>query len=189
MDAGEVWRRHFGDLPPVGYVLRAALPNRWLRIHSLPGSKRYPETDAEYSTMLERHNQAASEILGFREDAIFFVHVSGADDFPATFAKFEWVPRTGLLASTPVRFAPVEGDDNALSVAGCMIPWTSGVWNDLLRDVADDRVSSVLLANPTSGEVYAPYDGGADLFVTDSQRVATLRLRWSSWLSRHPEGL
>jgi len=33
-------------------------------------------------------------------------------------------------------------------------------------------LSSVVLLNPESGEVYAPYDGGADLFLKTPERVA-----------------
>ena len=62
-------------------------------------------------------------------------------------------------------------------------------WDDLLRDVADDRISDIVLLNPISGEVYAPYDGGADLFVTDHARVANIKKRWTAWLSAHPAGL
>ncbi len=36
--------------------------------------------------------------------------------------------------------------------------------------------TSVVLLNPTSG---AAYDGGADVFVTDSNRVHELKLRWA----------
>ena len=38
----ETWAEWFPDAPPVGFLLREAVPDRWLRIHSLTGSRRYP---------------------------------------------------------------------------------------------------------------------------------------------------
>jgi hypothetical protein len=46
----------FGDLPPVSHLLRRAILDRWLRVHSLPQSKRYAETDVEYEELIRRHN-------------------------------------------------------------------------------------------------------------------------------------
>jgi hypothetical protein len=58
MTVWDVWERHFGALPPVGHLLRRAIPPRWMRIHSLPGSQRYAEGDLEYVELLSRHNHA-----------------------------------------------------------------------------------------------------------------------------------
>jgi hypothetical protein len=35
------WNNHYPEAPPVGFLLRQVYSDRWLRIHSLPGSKRY----------------------------------------------------------------------------------------------------------------------------------------------------
>ena len=42
------WTRTYPDCPPVGFRLRAAYQARWFRIHSLPASKRYAESEIEY---------------------------------------------------------------------------------------------------------------------------------------------
>ncbi|WP_019072833.1 DUF3885 domain-containing protein [Streptomyces hokutonensis] len=51
-----LWRRQFPKGPPVAHELRAAYSDRWVRFHSLPGSKRYPETGDEYAVVLHRCN-------------------------------------------------------------------------------------------------------------------------------------
>ena len=47
-DFAEAWSARYGDTPPVGWRLReqygGRAGSRWFRIHSLPGSKRYPDT-------------------------------------------------------------------------------------------------------------------------------------------------
>src|SRR5262245_51346267 len=58
------WRAAFGPVAPLGHHLRAALHERWVRIHSLPASKRYAETPAEVETMLARQNAVAYALFG-----------------------------------------------------------------------------------------------------------------------------
>ncbi len=50
------WQQRFPNCEPIAHELRIAFLDRWVRFHSLPGSKQYPEGEAEYSTVLERHN-------------------------------------------------------------------------------------------------------------------------------------
>jgi hypothetical protein len=185
----ETWKEYFGALPPVAHALRAPLRLRWLRIHSLPASKRYAETEDEYSEILTRQNAVANEILGSEGRAILFAHTWGNDeDFLAAFSRFDWAKRIGLTETSLVVFDLSESDE-PLMVGGCWFQWCNGGWNDLIREVADDRLSSVVLLNPTSGEIYAPYDGGADVFLNSAQRATELRDCWTPLLSKHPMGL
>jgi len=139
---------------------------------------------------LRRHNELALEVLGARDRAILFLQAWGtAADFAPTFSEFGWAAQLELKSATPTVYPSPEVDDPNLVVAGFSIPWSPRAWDSLLRDVADDRLPSVVLLNPATGEAYAPYDGGADLFLSNSERVATLAARWASWLSRHPDGL
>jgi hypothetical protein len=170
--------------------LRSAISDRWLRVHSLPHSKRYAETDSEYEELLRRHNQLALEVLGSDEPAVLFLHIWGdATDFPSNFSEFGWAAQLELKSATPTVYPTPEVDGPNLVVAGFSIRWSPRAWDSLLRDVADDRLSSVVVLNPETGEAYAPYDGGADLFLTNAARRATLATRWASWLSKHPDGL
>jgi hypothetical protein len=59
----------------------------------------------------------------------------------------------------------------------------------VLADVANALLGPFLIVSEATGRVYAPYDGGADLFVeTEAERDA-LRTKYSGWLSTHPSGL
>ena len=190
VNIAETTNAAFGDLPPVGHVLRSAISGRWLRVHSLPNSKRYAETDAEYDELLRRHTELALEILGSDDRAILFLHGWGtAADFSAAFSGFGWAAHLELNGTAPTVYPNPDAEDPNLVVAGFLIRWSLQAWGSLLRDIADDRLPSVVLLNPASGEAYAPYDGGADLFVANSERVATLAARWASWLSKRPDGL
>src|SRR5262245_37658442 len=56
------WNARFPNCEPVAHHLPAVFPERWVRFHSLPASKRYPETEAEYATVLARHNRILGEL-------------------------------------------------------------------------------------------------------------------------------
>jgi len=42
----DFWQVNDGDMPPLAHILREKLfTDKWFRIHSLPSSKRYAESD------------------------------------------------------------------------------------------------------------------------------------------------
>ncbi len=58
------WSRNFYDCPPLAHLLRQKFTDKWVRFHSLPESKRYPESEAEYLEILSRHNVILKELFG-----------------------------------------------------------------------------------------------------------------------------
>ncbi len=43
----DLWDRRWRECPPFAHWLRDHYPDRWVRFHSLPESKRYPDDEAE----------------------------------------------------------------------------------------------------------------------------------------------
>ena len=58
-----LWARAWGDCRPVSYELRGCLHDRWVRFHSLPGSKRYADNEEEYAELIRRHLAVLAELL------------------------------------------------------------------------------------------------------------------------------
>ena len=56
------WQRWYPNCEPIAHLIRREYPDRWVRFHSLPFSKRYAEEEAEYATVLERHNRILGEL-------------------------------------------------------------------------------------------------------------------------------
>ena len=170
-------------MPPLGHILRVEYPERWLRIHSLPDSKRYADTPIEYSTLLTRHNAAASAVLGIGGKCLLFVGRPEGDSqwqserqtLPGTkettFTLFQSVSDADEPAQTAMNFwcAPVR--------------WHPERFDELLRAVADDEEEFIVFASLQSGEIYAPYDGGADLILSSSLRCDELKQKFEAWLS------
>lgn len=59
----------------------------------------------------------------------------------------------------------------------------------LLRQVADDVIASVVIADIDLLWLYHPYDGGMDVILPSPHARDALRDRHRDWLSRHPAGL
>ena len=58
-----LWVGAWGDCRPVSYELRSCLHDRWVRFHSLPGSKRYAGSEQEYAELIRRHLVVLAELL------------------------------------------------------------------------------------------------------------------------------
>lgn len=180
----ERWlRKHFGATPPLGYCLRIEHHQRWLRLHSLPGSKRYAETETEWSELRARSWAAASQVLpdGKPVWLVTGVHGEAPDQVTVPEApsmKFERVARYEhpLLDMPYVAY-------------GTQITWPHAEFDQLVGAVARDRQRLVWISLE-GGEVFAPYDGGIDLLLETPERAQALRRVFPpDWFSQRPDGL
>lgn len=168
------WRSRFSDTPPLGWKLRAMGSLPWLRFHALPGSKRYPEDQAERRVVLGRAYELGDRVLGigsacWHVEAVF-------DDLDAG-------------DSGVVEFRGMEdGEETAHSFRVSLVTWSTGAFDAELVSIADDE-RSALWFRRSDGAVFAPYDGGFDLFPGAFEQVDELKRARPEWLSSHPSGL
>ena len=173
MNFQEVWRSFYGERVPIAYLLREAQTPHWLRVHSLPESRRYPRDEEEMGEVLRRQGIVAGELLAGAPCLLFF------PDFARPLLR----PRRGHWLC---RYS----EDGVRITMFCVAAqWNAPEFASLLRAVANDKVSYVSWMNTRNGEIFAPYDGGADLFVRSSKRRQELRARYGDWLSKHPAGV
>lgn len=185
------WRAHYGDCPPAGFLLLETFPERWLRIHSLPESTRYADTAREMSALLARHNTVASDLLGDGSPCVLVT-------------KAEYNPRVGRAAKGHVQFARLRveplvvvtannpndtGSGWSIPLVSTRLEWQPGALDDVLADVANALLGPFLIVSETTGRVYAPYDGGADLFLQSELERDEFKRKYDPWLSSHPSGL
>jgi hypothetical protein len=187
------WDRAFPDCPPVGFLLRDAFRSRWVRFHSLPESKRYPEDEAEYQILLERHNTVLGELVGQSPRVVLVT--TGYSETPEpvrTYAELEELDPDAKPWRTIVMHtaAPDYYDAPAywhLFASEC--EWRPGLFDPLIRLVATDAVADVLIVEPECRWVLHPYDGGMDVIAESPAVRARLRSAHKDWLSIHPSGL
>ena len=189
------WKQAWGDCPPIGSDLRGSLRDTWVRFHSLPGSKRYADTEDEYAELLHRHQAVIAELIRDQDTD------TGADLLVVA-ASWSGGPEP----------CPLEAEVSAAMPGACY--WTSALTDDsdpsdpmwehlwvaatrldddhlarLLRLVADDIAVDVIVTSAVMAWLYHPYNGGADVIAATAEQRDQLRDRHREWLSRHPSGL
>jgi hypothetical protein len=182
----DAWSSRYGTTPPHVCCLRDAHPERWLRIHSLPESRRYATDSAETQEILRRYNAAANDLLA--GDAGFVLVGYGYGDVPRLPPDHPLAGVIGSGADALMRLPPFGFFEASLSVFGKVMSWSIGCLDGPLRRVADDQLE-LLCLNSATGAVFAPYDGGADLFYSTERGRDGARNRFAGWLSNHPLGL
>lgn len=190
-DLSSRWQAAFGDCPPIGHLLRHNLPDRWVRFHSLPGSKRLAETESEYAEVLRR---AQTVLADLRADdpsdpaTLLVVSESWSHDAgpaPRTAAEQDLLPATYWRSVRPDPEDP-RGWWTNLWVS--TIAAEDSVVPQLIRLAADDQ-AAVLLAPTSFRWLLAPYDGGMDVIASSPPERDRLALRHGDWLSARADGL
>lgn len=178
------WDSRWADTRPVGHDLRCIYPDRWVRFHSLPESKRYPESEAEYAVLLARHHAVLTD-LGLA-GRCFGLAMRFTDDLMPPLDPSEVAMPNAFLWR--VVELPDEEELDA-AVYGAEFAYPSPAIDRLLRAVADDQEAGVILL-PASGDwLYHPYDGGADVIAASAEHRDELAIRFADWLAPPPRGL
>ena len=143
-----------------------AYPDRGFRVHSFPDSRRWPRSADDYRELLALHKPLAADVLGLPPHAL--IGISAAE-----------LP---LLGPLPDYLCDPDHDDSQFEVPMCLygrdISWQIGSFDQFIRAVADDAAIGLVFALAT-GHVYAPYDGGADLFFPTSEARDAMREMYS----------
>lgn len=184
------FREHFGATAPVGYCLRADHGDRWLRLHSLPGSKRYAEEDGERAEVRRRAWAAAAAL--FPAGSAVWLVVPSFYEAPSILDRLPVTLVAGGRYEHPLFCEPLRVD-----VAQITWPHGPGLFEALIDEIANDALRAVWFSVAT-GEAFAPYDGGIDLFVASEARVeaspasrkdALRRMFPRDWFSPRADGL
>ncbi len=184
------WMTTFGEIAPVGHVLRGHLHEHWTRFHSLPQSKRYAENDGEYAELLRRHLDVCSALFEPRE-VIFVLH---SEHHPRNTKpnskKRYFLGRRQLrekMIELPVLFSD-KAEPGYWRVRAMITSWMPDFFADLNRCIADEQETSVAFISPATKNIYCPYDGGMDIF-SFSISPQSLEEKFQRWMSGRPDKL
>lgn len=188
----DYWASSFPDCPPISYLFKTGMADRWLRVHSLPNSKRYPESDEERSEVLRRQNLLLADVVGNDEECFF---VGAAFGELPTVAYREAVPDLGDILTTQSRDIPFgEFEEGADEEGTWAVEFGKGRLDidslkPILLEIAEDRLSHFFVVNPEQHKIFAPYGGGVDLILEDSEQRDVLRNTYPDWCSPRSDGL
>ncbi|MGC4806131.1 DUF3885 domain-containing protein [Micromonospora sp. DT233] len=182
-----LWQERWPECPPFAHRLRGRYPDRWVRFHSLPGSKRHPENEGEYGVVLDRHHTVLSAL---DPGAVLLVVTSEWTEGPAV-TPAQWPRRSEVAPSARHWQTLLEDpeDPTYIQLYAEVVPWRPGVIDVLLRAVADDELANVILAPADLRWLYHPYDGGADVILPTREQRDALKTRHRGWLSQQPSRL
>ena len=169
------WSRHHLNRPPFGWLLRQDRSLPWVRFHALPESRRYSEDEKDRAIILSRANALGDRLLGPGVSCWIIEAVAG-NGAGAGELTLEWTEEND--PDSPVWRVYVRNET-----------WQSGHYDQLLLSIADDQPNSVIWMARDSGSIFAPYDGGFDLFALASEEIKQLQSERPEWLSDHPAGL
>ena len=136
-----------------------------------------------------RYNAVLTEVLGeCGSAAIYLVTVEyGSGDLAAGTEPI----RVGLHpgAAPWTHAVDPENPEVAYDLHVSRHDFTPGDLDDLLRYVADDRTSEVVVTDTSLRWLFHPYDGGMDVIAPSAAERERLAARFSTWLSDRPDGL
>lgn len=187
----EYWQHEYAGCPPISYMLRQKFTDRWFRIHTLLNSKRYAESSAEESAILQRHNSLLSSILSWGQKYVLITTGYSADAKPVrTYSEIEsLVGKTDHFMSTPMHELEEDQDPNYWHFFFVERIWRTNAEDELLKLVADNTVANVLFVSLRPKAIYHRYDGGADVILDSAKAAGNLKQQFESWVSSNPHGL
>lgn len=174
----------------MGHLLRVDYNDLWLRIHTLPESKRYLDTEAEYQEILHRHTTMLDELFPHTHELLLLA-VSYSETSQPESVELDHIPGSSFSYSSTIPLHKIEGDDwsNFCHIWLHNLPWPCSFLPDLLRAVTQWRSADCLLLDPLQSRIYHPYDGGADMILETVSKKQQLKQKYGQWLSAHPLGL
>ena len=165
----DLWSRHYADFLPVPFWLITQLQWLWVRIHHLPGDKRYPSTDEELEVALLRHQRVIDLLF---DDEPLVVVVGSFDPASSDLRQQMGGGPGGVEEWLRV---DVDGDELHLFVT-CIHDIET--LQALVTKVVTAQLAHVFVCQPPNPVLYHPYDGGADLIAASQDQ----RKEWSTLL-------
>ncbi|MEV0785103.1 hypothetical protein AB0I52_19445 [Streptomyces sp. NPDC050423] len=187
-DLDREWTARWGETLPVGHFLPGACPDRWVRFHSLPESRRYATDEDEYEILLGRHHTLLAGLGAPRELIAITCGWSG-DPSPAGREPDLERVAPGEHWQTVLEDPAEEPEYRVYThlYAGVLANRRASL-DPLLREIADDGTAGVILAPRSLRWLVHPYDGGIDVITATPAERDALRSDHADWLSAHPGG-
>lgn len=184
------WNQTLPDVWPIAHELKRVCPERWVRFHSLPESKRYAETPEERQIILERHNLVLDD-LNVSHSSLYLVTLQWGDTDTPDQNRDELNtldPNAILWKSLPLHELTKDDYQVYLHLSVSLWEWQRNVFDVILTLVADNKIANVMIVNTTDQWFYHPYDGGADVILKSTEERDKLKEKYFMWLSNHPSG-
>ncbi len=191
-DFNKFWTSKYSDTKPISHLFKHDYSDRWFRIHSLPQSKRYADCNNDWVVLLTRQNEIITELFGDNSNILLLT------------GEYNWGARTTFITEEEVVFKPyhfvrldnidlfeLNSDDydkgEVYRPAFAETIWHSNQHDTLLKEIADDKIRAFFVSLDKQ-IIVAPYDGGMDIVLKDSQTRDFYKEKYKGWLSEREDG-
>ena len=178
-DFNKKWQQHWDNLDLDN--LRSYDKELWLRFHTLPESKRYPENSHEFETILRRHNLLLEDLASGMN--IFILFPKWLEDSENLITPTD----RDVIQDKLAAWRAIEEDHRQYYIY--KILWHSHSMDRLLTSVINDEVAGVIVVPESMEWLYHPYDGGVDIITSSIEQKNRLKDKYADWLSNHADGL
>jgi hypothetical protein len=189
------WAEHFAETPPINHLFKHLLKEKWLRIHSLPESKRYAETDEEWAELFERQHVLFQDLMPPNELFYMLLGLYGQGEKiydESIFEAYDFFKTLTFNELEKVDLYETSGDwyDEGMFYTPCFAEVKNNPhdFNAILRAIANDEIR-VFFLNPNHNCIIAPYDGGVDLILKDKETMLFYKEKYKNWRSEREDGL
>ena len=195
----ELWETIWTNCAPDADQLKYCYPNRWVRFHSLPDSKRYPESEAEYREGLQRYHTLLGALGVTTVTPLLCVtegyssrwsHPLREPDLANTQPDaWQWRQWDGSPEDEPLPDDEPTPEFYDRWVHQYVAETTIDRLDPVLRLVADDQCCGVMVLRLNLAWVFHPYDGGTDVIAATEEQRNQLRSQYANWTSPRDDGL
>lgn len=184
------WNNYYNQTIPLNYLFKEVYHERWLRIHSLPQSKRYPDNDIEMNIILQRQNQIISDLYSENEEIYLvmtnIIHKNEKHEL------INFYPNLNFERSYSIElegyFSNDFNNDEVLDIFVCKKNWNLNSYDEILKDIAND-ISRVFFISLKNQIIVSPYDGGVDIILNSEIDTIIFKEKYKKWISNRIDEL
>jgi hypothetical protein len=188
------WNLTYPETVQISHLFKHDYAVRWLRIHSLPDSKRYAENYDEWDILLTRQNDIITDILGSDTNVLLVTgdyYWGDENDIHIT-AEVEIFTSYSFTRLDDIYLHKLDAENydetDVYRPAFAETIWKYGTHDQLLRAFAVDNARAFFVSFEKN-IIIAPYDGGIDFILKDVLSKDFYKEKYSHWLSEREDGL
>lgn len=185
------WQETYGEVNPIDFYFKFEWPTNWFRIHSLPNSKRYPETADERAEILERHRQIFSQLIT-EDDTVFYLfgnflmHQKAPDKLQTELGECEHLTSIDLVKLNSSNYQ--SGQFYSAYTKKAMFSF-SAIQPILMQIMEDAYPYRFAIINSTKKRIFVPYDGGMDLILATKAERDQQQNLFAKWGAKREDGM
>lgn len=176
------WNANFSGCAPIGPHLRVAFPERWVRFHYLPGSKRYPDSETDIATALHRYDVVLDDVNRSRQAVVLVTTGYSNSNQPARSYPILSEIDGAAVPWRTMQMEDAEQDSTFWHFYASTHVWKPVHLNTLLRLVIDDELANLLVVAEDCSWVFYPYQGGMDVILGSVRHRDELAQKHAAWI-------